>query len=94
MLSVGADPVLVERKLVSGGLACPDCAQPLAPWGQGCRKNMRRPVDPAQACARIVSTLNRFFGRLSFLGTCVPSPEKMRLGRLLSSTCPMPWIDG
>lgn len=45
MLSVGADPVLVERKLVSGGLACPDCAQPLAPWGHAAPRFVREAVD-------------------------------------------------
>jgi len=33
LLSVGADPVVVEHQLRSGGLTCPQCGQPLAPWG-------------------------------------------------------------
>jgi len=33
VLSVGPDSVLVERRLVAGGLACPDCGCQLAPWG-------------------------------------------------------------
>ena len=45
MLSVGADPVLVEHKLVSGGLACPDCAQRLAPWGHAAPRFVREAVD-------------------------------------------------
>jgi hypothetical protein len=45
MLSVGADPVLVEHKLVSGGLACPDCAQWLAPWGHAAPRFVRETVD-------------------------------------------------
>ena len=45
MLSVGADPVLVERKLVSGGFACPDCGQRLAPWGHAAPRFVREAVD-------------------------------------------------
>ena len=45
MLSVSADPVLVERELVSGGLACPDCAQWLAPWGYAAPRFVRDGVD-------------------------------------------------
>ena len=33
MLMVGTDPLLVEQQLVDGGLACPDCAGALRPWG-------------------------------------------------------------
>jgi hypothetical protein len=32
MLTVEADPVSVERRLRSGGLACPGCGGVLAPW--------------------------------------------------------------
>lgn len=45
MLSVSADPVLVERALVSGGLACPDCAHWLAPWGHAGPRFVREGVD-------------------------------------------------
>lgn len=41
MLSVGLDPVLVEHKLVSGELACPDCGQRLAPWGHAAPRFVR-----------------------------------------------------
>src|SRR5215831_1514222 len=33
MLTVGADAVGVEKLLRGGGLACPDCAALLGPWG-------------------------------------------------------------
>ena len=53
MLSVGADPVVVEQQLVSGGLACPDCGQRLAPWGYAAprfvREAGRGAADPAAA---------------------------------------------
>ena len=41
MLSVGPDPVLVERKLVSGELSCPGCGQRLAPWGHAAPRFVR-----------------------------------------------------
>lgn len=41
MLSVGPDPVLVERMLVSGELTCPDCGQRLAPWGHAALRFVR-----------------------------------------------------
>jgi len=41
LLSVGPDPVLVEHKLVSGELACPDCGQRLAPWGHAAPRFVR-----------------------------------------------------
>lgn len=41
MLSVGLDPVLVEHKLVSGELTCPDCGQRLAPWGHAALRFVR-----------------------------------------------------
>jgi hypothetical protein len=34
VLSVNPDPVVVERMLTSGGLACPECGKPLAPWAR------------------------------------------------------------
>lgn len=33
MLTVGANSVEVEARLVTGGLACPDCDRSLGPWG-------------------------------------------------------------
>lgn len=41
MLSVGPDAVLVEHRLVSGGFACPDCGQSLAPWGHAAPRFVR-----------------------------------------------------
>ena len=41
MLSVGADPVVVERQLRSGGLRSPECGQRLAPWGHGALRFVR-----------------------------------------------------
>jgi hypothetical protein len=41
VLSVGPDPVQVEGQLVSGGLACPDCGQGLAPWGHAAPRFVR-----------------------------------------------------
>ena len=45
MLSVGADSVLVERKLVSGELGCPDCGQRLAPWGHAAPRFVRATAE-------------------------------------------------
>ena len=42
MLSVGADPVVVEHQLRSGGLTCPQCGQPLAPWGHAALRFVRQ----------------------------------------------------
>ena len=42
MLSVGADPVVVERQLRSGGLRCPQCGQRLAPWGHAAPRFVRQ----------------------------------------------------
>lgn len=42
MLSVGADPVVVERQLRSGELMCPQCGQRLAPWGHAAPRFVRR----------------------------------------------------
>jgi hypothetical protein len=33
LVSVGVDPSCVEKQLLSGELACPDCGGRLAPWG-------------------------------------------------------------
>ena len=41
MLSVGADPVVDERQLRSGGLRCPECGQRLAPWGHAALRFVR-----------------------------------------------------
>ena len=63
MLSVGPDPVLVERSLVSGELACPECGERLAPWGHAAPRFVRETAesgaaDPAAAgdllgCGRV-----------------------------------------
>jgi len=42
LLSVGADPVVVERQLRSGALRCPQCTQPLAPWGHAALRFVRQ----------------------------------------------------
>lgn len=42
MLSVGADPVVVERQLRSGALSCPRCEQRLAPWGHAAPRFVRQ----------------------------------------------------
>ena len=42
MLSVGADPVVVERQLRSGGLRCPQCGGRLTPWGHAALRFVRR----------------------------------------------------
>ncbi|MGB2918894.1 MAG: hypothetical protein WA944_24530 [Mycobacterium sp.] len=42
MLSVGADPVVVERQLRSGALRCPLCGQRLAPWGHAAPRFVRQ----------------------------------------------------
>lgn len=41
MLSVGADPVGVEHRLLSGELACPACGRRLAPWGHAAARFVR-----------------------------------------------------
>jgi hypothetical protein len=42
LLSVGADPVVVERQLRSGALRCPQCTQSLAPWGHAALRFVRQ----------------------------------------------------
>ena len=42
LLSVGADPVVVERQLRLGALRCPQCTQPLAPWGHAALRLVRQ----------------------------------------------------
>lgn len=42
MLSVGADPVVVENQLRTGELKCPDCELRLAPWGHVAPRFVRR----------------------------------------------------
>jgi hypothetical protein len=44
VLSVGADPVVVERQLGSGELGCPLCGQRLAPWGHAAPRFVRSAV--------------------------------------------------
>ena len=73
MLSVNPDPVLVERKLVSGELCCPDCGRRLAPWGHAATRFVRevaesvRQIRPRRAicsgaggCGRTHVLLPRF----------------------------------
>lgn len=71
MLSVGADLVLVERKLVAGELSCPDCGRRLAPWGYAAPRFVRagrvRRIRPRRAicsdapgCGRSHVLLPRF----------------------------------
>jgi hypothetical protein len=48
LLSVGPDPVLVERKLVSGELTCPDCGHRLAPWGHASPRFVRVAAELAR----------------------------------------------
>lgn len=64
MLSVNPDPVVVERMLASGGLACPECGKPLAPWawvagrwvrdaaGRVERVRLRRAICSGGGCGR------------------------------------------
>ena len=72
MLSVGADSVLVDRKLLGGELCCPDCGQRLAPWGHAAPRFVRvtelvRRIRPRRAicsgpvgCGRSHVLLPRF----------------------------------
>ena len=48
MLSVGPDPVVVERRLLSGALTCPACGRQLAPWGHAAPRFVRVSVDLVQ----------------------------------------------
>jgi hypothetical protein len=41
LLSVGSDPVLVERMLAGGELRCPDCGGVLARWGHTAERFVR-----------------------------------------------------
>jgi hypothetical protein len=66
LLSVGPDPVVVERRLVSGGFACPVCGQRLSPWGHAAARFVRlgsgreRRVRPRRAiCSRRVGGCGR-----------------------------------
>ena len=43
MLTVNADPDVVERQLGAGELACPSCGGLLARWGKGVRRRVRLP---------------------------------------------------
>jgi hypothetical protein len=45
LLSVGPDPVVVEHRLLSGGLACPVCGQRLAPWGHAAARFVRETAE-------------------------------------------------
>lgn len=44
MVTVETDPVVVEQRLCSGGLACPDCAGRLTGWGRA-RTRVVRGLD-------------------------------------------------
>jgi hypothetical protein len=48
LLSVGPDPVVVERRLLSGALTCPACGRQLAPWGHAAPRFVRVSVDLVQ----------------------------------------------
>src|SRR2546430_17398483 len=41
MLTVGEDAAEVERRLVAGGLVCPDCGDVLVGWGHARRRVIR-----------------------------------------------------
>jgi hypothetical protein len=45
MVMVGSDPVEVERALLAGELACPDCSGVLRPWGHARWRSSRREHD-------------------------------------------------
>ncbi|MGH9088585.1 MAG: helix-turn-helix domain-containing protein, partial [Acidimicrobiales bacterium] len=40
MLIVGTDEAAVERDLLAGRLACPECEGPLGPWGHSCARDL------------------------------------------------------
>jgi hypothetical protein len=50
LLSVGPDPVLVERMLAAGELMCPDCGGVLARWGWAAARFVR---DSAGGLSRV-----------------------------------------
>lgn len=41
VITVEADAAAVERRLVAGGLSCPDCADVLVGWGHGRERRVR-----------------------------------------------------
>ena len=45
MLMVDTDAVVVERRLLTGGLACPSCGGVLRPWGHARWRSSRRESD-------------------------------------------------
>lgn len=46
MVTVEIDPVVIEQRLGSGGLACPGCAGRLAGWGRARTRVVRGPDGP------------------------------------------------
>ena len=51
MLTVETDPVAVEQRLGSGGLACPGCSGVLAGWGVRCQNSATGSDQRFQAAA-------------------------------------------
>lgn len=52
MVTVEIDPVVVEQRLSSGGLACPGCAGRLTGWGRARNRVVRGPDGPAAVTPR------------------------------------------
>lgn len=52
MVTVEIDPDVVERRLRSGGLACPGCAGRLAGWGRARARVVRGPDGPVALTPR------------------------------------------
>ena len=58
MVMVDTDPIEVDRRLATGGLACPGCGGRLRPWGHARWRTTRG----ADRDARHLEC-SRFFGR-------------------------------
>jgi Homeodomain-like domain len=52
VITVGADAAGVERRLASGGLACPGCSATLAGWGYARPRVLRGPDGPLRTRPR------------------------------------------
>lgn len=52
MVTVEIDPVVVEQRLCSGGLACPGCAGRLTGWGRARTRVVRGPDGPTTVTPR------------------------------------------
>ena len=59
MLTVNADPDVVERQLGGGELACPSCEGVLGRWGYGAERRVRLPGWPAAGQGRDVVLVPR-----------------------------------